>query len=409
MDFDFGIIGGGPAGYTAAINLSEKGFKVVLFEKDELGGTCLNRGCIPTKSLLHSSEVYRQIIQADTLGINLEIKDFNFKKIAEKRDNIVQKIRKSLELVVRNSGVQVVNHEAKIIDEITIVADKEYKVGKIISAIGSMPRIVDGLEFDGSFVLSSDDILKLDELPKSVLIVGTGAIGIEWARILSNFGVEVYLVEMAERMLPLADIEVSKRIERIFKQRKVKYYTCDFVKEIRNKTILLNSGVEIEVDCVLSAVGRMKKTMDYDDKIITIGDALGEIQLAHYAIYQGANITNTKISPDKLLVPSVVYGEPEIAWFGLREQDCDETYSKALLPITALGKSWCDDSTEGFIKIIAKDNKIVGAHIISKEASALLHQLLIASQFELTIDKLKEVCYAHPTYSEGIYETICRL
>lgn len=410
MEFDYGIIGGGPAGYTAAMMLAQKGSKVVLFEKDKLGGTCLNRGCIPTKSLLHSSEIYAQLQNTSDYGIEVEVKSFDFSKVAEKRDKTVEKIRKSLELAVKNSGVNVVYAEADIKSNNLLIANnEEYKVGKIIYATGSKPRELKGLEFDSKFVLNSDDVLKLDKLPKSVVIIGSGAIGIEWARIFNNFGVEVAIVELAEHLIPLADIEVSKRIERIFKQKKIKFYLNDCVEKIKGKTILLKSGSELEPDFILSAVGRVPVKPDTELCEI-IGDSCGEIQLAHYAISQAHKLVNeTSTQIDKSLIPSVIYGEPEIAWVGLREQDCDETYQKVMLPITALGKSWCDDATDGFIKIIAKEDCIVGAHIVSKEASALIQQILIAMQNKIKIKNLKQVCFAHPTYSEGIFEAICRL
>ena len=409
MSFDYGIIGGGPAGYTVAMQLAQQGKSVVLFEKESLGGTCLNKGCIPTKSLLHSSEIYKQILQSAELGMEIEIKSFDFSKIAEKRDKTVEKIRKSLELAVKNSGTKIVYAEAKVVDKNTIIADEEYKVSKIIIATGAKPRELKGLEFDGEFILSSDDVLKLNKLPNSVLIIGSGAIGIEWARIFSNFGVEVTLVELAEHLIPLADIEVSKRIERIFKQKKIKFYLNDCITEIKDKVVTLKSGVKIEPSFILSAVGRVPTKLEIEGCEL-IGDSCGEIQLAHYAIQQGVQFAQNKAtSLDKNLIPSVIYGEPEIAWVGLREQDCDEDCKKIMLPISALGKSWCDDATEGFIKIIAKENKIVGAHIVSKEASALIHQILIAMQNNIEIDELKNVCFAHPTYSEGIFESLLRL
>ena len=405
MDFEYGIIGGGPAGYTAAMMLAKQGHSVVLFEKDKLGGTCLNRGCIPTKSLLHSSEVYKQILNASEYGLDIEVKSFDFSKIAEKRDKTVEKIRKSLELAVKNSGVNVVYAEACAKDENTIFADgAEYKVSKIITATGSKPRELKGLEFDHEFVLNSDDVLKLDKLPKSVLIIGSGAIGIEWARIFSNFGVEVSIVELSEHLIPLADIEISKRIERIFKQKKIKFYLNDCVEKIENNVVTLKSGINIEPDFVLSAVGRVPVQLDLG---VNIGDSAGEIQLAHYAISQAQKLA-CGVEYNKDLIPAVIYGEPEIAWVGLREQDCDETCEKLMLPITALGKSWCDDATDGFIKIITKDNKIVGAHVVSKEASTLIHILLLAIQMEIGVDRLKEICFAHPTYAEGIFDLVCR-
>lgn len=409
MDFEYGIIGGGPAGYTTGMRLAALGHSVVLFEKDKIGGTCLNRGCIPTKSMLHLSEIYKQTLESNKIGLDIEIKSFNFKKIIEKREETVDKIRKSLELAVKNSGVKVIFEEAKILNPTTILADREYSVEKIIVATGSEPREIKGLEFDKNFILSSDDILKIETLPKSVLIIGSGAIGIEWARIFSNFGVEVSIVELAEHLIPLADIEVSKRIERIFKQQKIKFYLNDSISKIENKTVFLNSGTIIEPEIILSAVGRVPVKSNIDGCEI-IGDACGEIQLAHYAIHQGLTLADkNNFNITKEFVPSVIYGEPEIAWVGKREQDCTEDCKKITLPITALGKSWCDDSTDGFIKIIAKDNVIIGASVVSKEASALIHEILIAMQNKTEINALKKVCFAHPTYSEGIFEAICRM
>lgn len=407
--FDYGIIGGGPAGYTTAMALAKQGKNVVLFEKEFLGGTCLNKGCIPTKSIIHSSEIYKQMLKLAEHGIEAEIKSFDFSKIKERQLKIVEKIRKSLELAVKNSGVNVVYAEAEIIDDSTIQADKEYKVQKIIVATGAKPKGIKGLTYDKEFILNSDDVLSLEKLPQKVLIVGSGAIGIEWSRIFSNFGVEVNMVEMGEHLIPIADIEVSKRIERIFKQNKINYFVNDYISKIENKVVTLNSGKIIEPDFVLVAAGREPLVCELDE-CEKIGDIRGEIQLAHYAIQQGINLANNDtITLDKNLIPSVIYGEPEIAWFGLREQDCDENTQKITLPITALGKSWCDDATDGFIKILVKDDYIIGAHIISKEASALIHQILIAAQHNIKVSELKKVCFAHPTFSEGIFEAICRL
>ena len=407
--FDFGIIGGGPAGYTIAMTLAKQGKKVVLFEKEFLGGTCLNKGCIPTKSIIHSSEIYKQALKLAEHGIEAEIKSFDFSKIKERQLKIVEKIRKSLELAVKNSGVNVVYAEAKIIDDSTIQADKEYKVNKIVVATGAKPKEIKGLTYDKEFILNSDDVLSLEKLPQKVLIVGSGAIGIEWSRILSNFGVEVNIVEMGEHLIPIADIEVSKRIERIFKQNKINYFVNDYISKIENKVVTLNSGKVIEPDFVLVAAGREPLVCEIEE-CEKIGDIRGEIQLAHYAIQQGINLANNdSIALNRNLIPSVIYGEPEIAWFGLREQDCDEEIQKITLPITALGKSWCDDATDGFIKVLVKDDHIIGAHIVSKEASALIHQLLIAAQHNIKVSELKKICFAHPTFSEGIFEAICRL
>lgn len=411
QQFDLGIIGGGPAGYTAAFQARSKGLSVVLFEKDKVGGVCLNRGCIPTKAILHSAELYEEMKSATELGITAENLSFDYSKVVERKDKIVEKLRKSLELSLKNSGVVVVNAEAKITPhtmkdgENQVFANEEiYECKKIITATGSKPRDFDGLRFDHKFILSSDDILNLKTLPKSIVIIGSGAIGIEWARILSAFDVEVTVVEMADHLLPLADIEVSKRVERIFKSKKIKFYTSNGVEKIENQNVTLKSGETLTPELVLLATGRTPQPIENCD--ICIGDACGKIQLAHFAIKQAvAEIANVEFNEN--LVPSVVYGCPEIAWIGKREQDLEEgNYKKSNILISALGKSHCDNCSDGFIKILSQEGKIVGAHIVSKEAASLIQEITIAMQNNIAIDDLKKVCFAHPTYSEGIFECL---
>ncbi len=411
QQFDLGIIGGGPAGYTAAFQARSKGLSVVLFEKDKVGGVCLNRGCIPTKAILHSAELYEEMKSATELGITAENLSFDYSKVVERKDKIVEKLRKSLELSLKNSGVVVVNAEAKITPhtmkdgENQVFANEEiYECKKIITATGSKPRDFDGLRFDHKFILSSDDILNLKTLPKSIVIIGSGAIGIEWARILSAFDVEVTIVEMADHLLPLADIEVSKRVERIFKSKKIKFYTSNGVEKIENQNVTLKSGETLTPKLVLLATGRTPQPIENCD--ICIGDACGKIQLAHFAIKQAvAEIANIEFNEN--LVPSVVYGCPEIAWIGKREQDLEEgNYKKSNILISALGKSHCDNCSDGFIKILSQEGKIVGAHIVSKEAASLIQEITIAMQNNIAIDDLKKVCFAHPTYSEGIFECL---
>lgn len=411
QQFDLGIIGGGPAGYTAAFQARSKGLSVVLFEKDKVGGVCLNRGCIPTKAILHSAELYEEMKSATELGITAENLSFDYSKVVERKDKIVEKLRKSLELSLKNSGVVVVNAEAKITPhtmkdgENQVFANGEiYECKKIITATGSKPRDFEGLRFDHKFILSSDDILNLKTLPKSIVIIGSGAIGIEWARILSAFDVEVTIVEMADHLLPLADIEVSKRVERIFKSKKIKFYTSNGVEKIENQNVTLKSGETLTPELVLLATGRTPQPIENCD--ICIGDACGKIQLAHFAIKQAvAEIANIEFNEN--LVPSVVYGCPEIAWIGKREQDLEEgNYKKSNILISALGKSHCDNCSDGFIKLLSQEGKIVGAHIVSKEAASLIQEITIAMQNNIAIDDLKKVCFAHPTYSEGIFECL---
>ena len=405
--FDLGIIGGGPAGYTAALHAKNSGLSVVLFEKDKVGGVCLNRGCIPTKTILHSAELYEELKCAEELGIHIENLSVEFSQVVKRKDTVVEKLRKGLELSLKNSGVMVVNTEASPVSEHQIKADnKIYECHKILMATGSKPRELENLKFDHKFILNSDDILDLTELPESILIVGSGAIGTEWARIFSAFGVSVTVVEAAEHLLPLADVEISKRLERIFKTKKIKFYTSTTVEKIDGQNIQLSNGELITPEKVLVAAGRDINSKEQIHGITYIGDACGEIQLAHFAIKQAiAEVQGIKF--EKTLVPSVVYGCPEIAWIGKREQDLEkDSYEKAIMLISALGKSHCDNCSEGIIKILVQNDQIIGAHIISKEASSLIQQILIAMQNNISIEKLKEICYAHPTYSEGIFECL---
>lgn len=408
--YDLGIIGGGPAGYTAALHAKASGLSVVMFEKDKVGGVCLNRGCIPTKAILHSAEVYEDLKCSSNIGINCEGLSVDFAKVVERKERTVEKLRKSLELTLKNAGVVTVIARAEVAGENKIKANGElYKCSKIIVATGSSPRALKGIEFDNEFVLSSDDVLNLTSLPKSIAIIGSGAIGIEWARIFSAFDVEVTIIEAAEHLLPLADTEVSKRVERIFKSKKIKMYLSNGVQKIEDKKVYLSSGDIIEPECVLLAVGRKPDIDKKTDNVTYLGDVYGSVQLAHFAIKQAiSEISGVEF--DKNLVPSVVYGCPEIAWIGKREQDLEEgTYKKANILISALGKSHCDNCSDGFIKILSRDNKIIGAHIVSKEASSLIQEITIAMQNTIAIEDLKKVCFAHPTYSEGIFDCLFKL
>ena len=413
-DFDFGIIGSGPAGYTAALSAASSGKKVVLFEKDLIGGVCLNRGCIPTKTMLHSAEIYEYINNSLDLGICVDNCKVDFAKIAERKRAVVEKLRNGLERSFKNAGITIISAKAKILDKNTIEADgKTYSCEQIIAAVGSSPRIIEGMEYDHKLILSSDDVLDFENLPESIVIIGSGAIGIEFSRILSAFNVDVTVVEIAPNLLPLADIEVSKRVERIFKSKGIKFYTNTSVEKIEKSDnrvhIKLSNGEKLEADCTLLAVGRIPNEVEKVDGVTYIGDAAGSIQLAHFASKQALEKV-IQIPFDKTLVPSVVYGNPEIAWIGKREQDLESgTYQKAMIPISALAKSQCDGALDGMMKILVRDNKIIGAHIVSKEASSLIQQLVIAMQTNTTVEELKAVCFAHPTYSEGIFECLMRL
>ena len=438
--FDIGIIGAGPAGYTAAIRAAQYGMKVVLFEKSEIGGTCLNKGCIPTKALLHASKVYSEVKSAHKLGIQCDNVNYDYSKIFDKKNDIVQKLRKSLTQLITGYGIEIVNAEAVIQNDTTIISDKkEYNCKNIIIATGSIPNkfTIKG-NYNKDFLLDSDDILSFSTIPENIVIVGSGAIGIEWARIFSELDKKVTLIEIAPNLIPLADIDVSARIERIFKRSRIQYYTNTHIEEINDNKLTLSTGAVLEADRVLLATGRISEPIKHNltDKldinkfiivdsnfqtsipnIFAIGDINGVSMLAHSAIHQAVELieyikTKQQAHFEKNIVPSVIYGSPEIAWIGETEQSLlnkDINFKKSIFPIAALGKAHSDNDIEGFVKILATDSEILGVHIVSSEASALIQQMAIAIQNKLKPSDIAKTIFAHPTYSEAIYETILGL
>lgn len=438
--FDIGIIGAGPAGYTAAIRASQYGMKVVLFEKNEIGGTCLNRGCIPTKALLHCVKVFSEAKNSSKFGVNAENISYDYQKIFDRKNDTVQKIRKSLTQLIQGYGVEIINSEAQIKDQNTIISgEKEYSCKNIIIATGSKPsRISLNGTYNENFILDSDGVLNMDSIPENILIVGSGAIGIEWARILSGLDKKVTIVEIAPSLIPLADVDVSNRIERIFKRSRINFFTSTSIKEIKGKTVILSNDKEVETDCILLAAGRSpvmltdefaaslaaEKFITTDnnfktsaENIYAIGDVNGVSMLAHSAIHQAVEVVEyiknkTDIHFYKNKVPSVIYGSPEIAWIGKREQDLiaeNIEYKKSLFPIAALGKAQAEGDIEGFVKILSTDEKILGAHIVSNEASAMIQQIAIVINNNLKPSDISKVIFAHPTYSEGVFEAILGL
>jgi dihydrolipoamide dehydrogenase len=439
--FDIGIIGAGPAGYTAAIRAAQKGLSVVLFEKEHVGGTCLNKGCIPTKAILHSCSIYNELKNCAKLGINTENITVDFAKVQERQKTISEKIRKSLTGLIKGYGINIVEEKAEIISEHVIKTQTaEYEVKNIIIATGSKPnKIKFNGNYEEDFILTSDDILNLTELPKSILIAGSGAIGIEWARILSSLGVKVTVVEILDKLIPAADFEVSERVVRLFKKSRIDFYTSVQIEKIEGNIIYLSNEKTVEADKVLLAAGRKPEypvgkfssqlkierfiQVDNDfrtniDNIYAIGDINGISMLAHSAGRQAENVIEYITAKehkifDKQLVPSVIYGTPEIASIGATEQYLQAQnieYKKSMFPVSALGKAYTDDKIEGFIKVLAsKDNKILGAHIISEEASAMIEQVAIAMTNNISVNELQEVIYAHPTYSEALFESLLGL
>lgn len=434
--YDLAIIGLGPAGLEAANIAIKNGLKVIAFEKNELGGTCLNVGCIPTKAILHCAGAYNEIKNCSNLGLCLnENPTFDWQKILNRKTNIVSKFTKTLNMLL-SKKMTLIKADAEVVindTDIEICAeDNFYQAKNILIATGSKPKELPQMKFDSKFILSSDDMYNLDKLPKSIAIVGSGAIGLEWAMILSNFDVEVTIIEKAPVLAPTFDVDIQKRLERILKLNKIKYYKNDFIENISDNKIILNSKTEFSADCVLVAVGReavlpkisvigcqedfiIKSQNDGTtdlENVFMIGDATNGIMLAHNASYQARSVmehilSNKAIKTDKT-IPSVVYINPQIASSGLREQDIDDKkeYIIKKLPVAAIAKAWCDENSDGFIKVIIKDNKILGAHLICEQADSLITLLNLFIEEKRDIDEIKNIIFPHPSLMEGILEVL---
>ncbi len=433
--YDLAVVGMGPAGIEAVKYALNNGLSVIAFEKDKPGGTCLNVGCIPTKSILHSAISYNLSKTFDKIGLAGDLSlEIDWKKVIARENSIVEKFSSALDKFLGSiDNLKYINSPAEITidnDNILIEADYNiYEAKNIIIATGSKPYELENLPFDGKFILSSDDIFKLENLPKSVAIVGSGAIGCEWAYIFSSFGVEVHLIEKAPAILPNMDNDIQKYAERILKSNNVKIYKDDYVLNYSVNKLTLNSGKEIAPDIVLSCVGRQAVlpvvhyqgyggsftlragqnscTTDFENVFIT-GDASSGTMLAHYAVFQARNAVNLILGKNEEYypVPSVVYLNPEVASVGLKEQETDDSYTIKKISLTTSQKAWCDNQITGMIKLIIKDNLVKGAHIVSPEASSLITLLSFIIQYNIPVDEAKNMIYPHPTYSEIIAEVL---
>lgn len=425
--YDIAIIGGGPAGYVAAIKATQLGAKVILCEKDALGGTCLNKGCIPTKTMLCATDKVKEFKKLSKFGIKANLEEMDYAKLIKRKDINVMKLNKGVQNLLDNHDIEVIQGEAEVINNSSLkINDEVINFKNLIIATGSSPTDLPDLKADGEFILNSNDILKKDTLPESILIVGSGAIGIEWARIFSALNVKTTLIEIADQISPASDKDVAEFITNDLKKNKVKTYIGTRIKNIQNKRVILSNEEELEPEIVLLAAGRKPNTKGVErlgielnkgfinvnnnfktsiKNVYAIGDVNGHMQLAHVASHQGvAAVEHILKNKDSNInynhIPFIIYGKPEIASVGEREGE------SFMFPMNILGKSITDDETDGFVKIIYKNDKITGAHIVAKEASSMIHTLALAIKEEISIQKLQEFVFAHPTYAEGIHETL---
>ncbi len=445
-EFDLIIIGAGPGGYVGAIRASQLGLKTAIVEKDKAGGVCLNIGCIPSKSLIHQAEKFNAIKDLEKMGVKVDTTEFDYKQVFKKSRLASKKLSKGVEFLLKKNKVDYFAGEAKFVDAKTLKIndEEEIKAENIIIATGSRPRQIPGFGFDEEKVLSSTGALMLEKLPKSILILGSGAIGMEFTHVMNAFGVEVHLVEMMDTLLPTEDRDISEELEKAFKKRKVKMYTgtkatgYEETPEGLKVTLEAKDGTtsEVVVEQILVAVGRATnienigletigvKTErgfiavgDYYETsvkgVYAVGDVVASPLLAHVASKEAEiaveHIAGRTVKPklDDRLIPGAVYCEPEVGSFGLKEKDIDpETMVVSKFPYKAIGKATAVEQAEGFFKLITdKDTgRLLGASVIGAQATELIHELLLAKDMKISMEKVAELIHAHPTLSEGLME-----
>ncbi len=450
-DYDVLIIGGGPGGYVAAIRASQRGLKTAVVERDALGGVCLNWGCIPTKALLKNAELMHYLNRADEFGFRIKEFSFDFQKIIKRSREVAQINSKGVEFLFKKNKIDHVPGTGKLIDNHTVAVfgtsvkkERKLTADKIVIATGGRAKSFPGIDFDGIKILSSKEAMILKKQPKKMVIIGAGAIGVEFAYFYNAFTTEVHLIEMMPQLLPIEDEEISKQLERSFKKQGIKIYTNSRVEKLQKTTkgvkVLLDSGEkeqEIEGDIALVAIGIQGnvenlgledlgiqlekgfiKVNDFYQtsisSIYSIGDVIGPPWLAHVASHEGLiavdHLTGKNPHPlDYNNVPGCTYCQPQVASIGLTERKANEMgYNLRIgrFPFRASGKARAIGETDGMVKLIfdAKYGELLGAHILGTEATELIAELGIAKTLETTNYEIQHTIHAHPTLSEAIME-----
>ena len=425
------IIGGGPGGYETAVEAAKRGLEVTLISDGPLGGTCLNEGCIPTKTFCHYAELIEQNLKA---GLDCNP---SFAAAAERKQAVVEQLRSGIDILLKN--VQVVRGRAEFKDSKTVLCNgKEYSADKIIIATGSVSA---SLPIPGAeSCLTSKEILDLTEVPESLCVIGGGVIGLEFASIFRSFGTEVTVLEFCPNILPRFDVDLAKRLKQSLSKRGINIEVQAQVTRIDGNTVTYlkkDKEFTVQADKILMAVGRRPNTeglnleaagIDYTRKGITVndrfetsvpgiyavGDVTGGIMLAHAATYQGLHALNCICGQtDSIrfdLIPAAVFSMPEVATIGLTEEQCKEQELEVRCLKSfyrANGKAVSMDETDGYCKIIvASDGKILGAHLMGAHASDIIHEIAAVMNLGSNLDMLQSVIHAHPTLSEVLQSAL---
>ena len=447
MSYQVGILGGGPGGYVCALRAAQLGLSVVLVEGKRVGGTCLNQGCIPTKALVKSAELWREIGHAQDFGLAVEAKGVDYTAVTTRKDQVVNTLVGGVEKLLKAAKIRVIEGWGELIEpgklNVTTEGGTEMlEVENIVLATGSLPvRVpIPGADLPG--VGTSDDILEESELPKRLVVIGGGVVGLEFASVFQAFGAKVSVVEMLPALLPMIDEEIPKRLTPLLKRQGLDIYTGTAVKEIRQESGALMVRVEdakgskeIPADRVLMSTGRRPNLkginaaeLDLElergaikvnaqmqtnlPHVYAIGDVIGGIMLAHVASAEGMvaaeHIAGRSAAMDYKAIPSVIFTHPEVAAVGATEQELKgsgKTYRVSKFPFSANGKALALGESIGTVKILADEQGIVvGGSIMGPEAGTLIAELTLAVEKRMPAEEVARTVHAHPTLSETIME-----
>lgn len=441
------VIGGGPGGYTAAIRAAQLEVDVTVIEKDKVGGTCLNRGCIPTKALLACADALTFVKDASEFGVDIDSAPApNLEKMIERKNSVVEQLRGGIEQLFKNHKIKLINSSGRLIREseklFVETSEGRDEYDAVIIATGSEPARLSAFDFDQPTVMTSDDALDLTVIPKKLLILGGGVVGCEFASIYSRLGSEITLVELMSQLLPFEERRVAKQLEGAFKKQGIRVLTKTSIDKIigyseESIKAELSNGEIIEADKLLVSIGRkllseniglneagvelterggvvVNERMETSVKgVYSVGDVNGGIMLAHWAAAEGVVAAENVCGKDTLIDKGVVLGciftKPEIASIGLNSEKAKEQGIEVNIgrfPFSANGKAYAMGEPEGSVTIVAdaKTDKILGGQIIGPHASDLIHEIALAVKLGLTSRQIGETIHAHPTLSEAVLE-----